>query len=325
MHIDIGLNTCCFTRRWEEPQNWIKLTKEAGFEYFQLDSDMLDPFFSGDREYQIKTAKEVKEYALQYQIEPTAYYTGTASYRFHGIAHSQKAPRLKMKQWIEEAMDIALAAGMTKVGGRFDAYSVETLEDKNRFEKQLQHSVELYRELAAIGKEKGITEIELEQMYVPSLYPYTMQQTEDYLMRLNENNPGCRLSTTVDVGHMASGSYGGTGEDLLYEAWLAKFSPVSEDIHLQQTKRNKSSHNPFTEKDNQEGEIRIEHLLESIRKGHEQYGNQPLAEYLPAVKRNLLILEYIPSTTQTEEEILDNIGESARYLRKFIPKGGIEL
>ncbi len=325
MHIDIGLNTCCFTRRWEEPENWVRLTKEAGFHYFQLDSDMMDPFFSGDKAYQIKTAKEVKKYAAQYGIQPTAYYTGTASYRFHGIAHSQDAPRQTMKKWIEDAMDITLAAGMTKLGGRFDAYSVETLADREKFEGQLELSVALYKELAVTGKKKGITEIELEQMYVPSLYPYTIVQTENYLKRLNTDNRGCRLSTTVDVGHMASGSYGGQGEDLLYEAWLEKFAPVSEDIHLQQTRRNKSSHNPFTESCNREGEIRIERILEAIRIGHKHYKSEALAEYLEPVKQNILILEYIPGTTETEDEILENIGESARYLRRFIPEGGIDL
>lgn len=325
MHIDIGLNTCCFTRRWEEPENWMKLTKEAGFGYFQLDSDMLDPFFSGDKEYQVNTAKEIKKYAEKYQVKGTAYYTGTAPYRFHGIAHSQEAVRQVMKRWIQEAMDIAGAAGIDKVGGRFDAYSVETLADPKKFERQLERSVALYRELAVIGKEKWIAEIELEQMYVPSLYPYTILQTEEYLKRLNKGNSGCRLSTTVDVGHMASGAYGGGGQDLLYEAWLEKFAPVSQDIHLQQTRRDKSSHNPFTEKCNQEGEVRIERILEAVRAGHRKYEEEPLAQYLPPVKQNLLILEYIPGTTETEEEILENIGESARYLRKFIPHGGIDL
>ena len=41
--------------------------------------------------------------------------------------------------------------------------------------------------------------------------------------------------------------------------------------------------------------------------------------------KNILILEYLPSTTETEDEIIQNIGESARYLRRYIPKGGILL
>lgn len=325
MKIDIGLNTCCFTRRWEEPENWMKLTKEAGFSYFQLDSDMLDPFFSGDGEANLRMAERVKAGAEKYGLTPTTYYTGIASYRFHGIAHSEPSGRERMKQWIVGAMDIALAAGMKKVGGRFDAYSVEVLADPKRFEKQLSQSIELYRELSIIAKQKGIEEIELEQMYVPSLYPYTIAQTRDYLVRLNRGGQGCRLSTTVDVGHMCSQAYGGGGDDLLYEKWLEHFAPVSEDIHIQQTCRSKSEHNPFTAECNASGAVRIDSIVDAIGTGHRQYAQRPESEYLAPVARNLLILEYIPGSCDTEQEILDRLGESARYLRSYIPEGGIEI
>ena len=326
MKIDIGLNTCCFTRRWEEPENWMRLTKEAGFPYFQLDSDMIDPFFSGDRETNLRFAGRVRKSAEKLGLIPTTYYTGIASYRFHGIAHTEPSARQRMRQWIIEAMDIALAGGMKKVGGRFDAYSVEVLACPERFAQQLEQSINLYRELSVIGRQKGIEEIELEQMYVPSLYPYSIAQTEDYLVCLNRHNrDGCRLSTTVDVGHMCSQKHGGTGDDLLYEKWLERFAPVSEDIHLQQTDRGKSDHNPFTPKDNAAGDVHIERILEAICTGHRLYAQRPEREYLEPVTRNLLILEYIPASSDTDQEILDRLGESARYLRTFIPEGGIEM
>jgi hypothetical protein len=43
VRVDIGLNTCCYTRRWEAPKHWISLSKEAGYDYVQIDSDALDP------------------------------------------------------------------------------------------------------------------------------------------------------------------------------------------------------------------------------------------------------------------------------------------
>lgn len=325
MLIDIGLNTCCFTRRWEDPKSWAKLVKEAGFPYFQLDSDMLDPFFSGDRAYQLQTAATLKEQAAAYGVEPTMYYTGMASYRFHGIAHSDPSPRSQMRRWIEESMDITLAAGMYKLGGRFDAYSVETLKSPERFAQQLEQSIALYREISVVAKEKGIEELALEQMYVPSLYPWTIQQTTEYLQKLNQNNPGCRITTTVDVGHMASQGYGGQGDDLLYERWLEQFAPVSEDIHIQQTGRNKSSHDPFTAPCNEAGDIHIDSILEAIRWAHNHFQEQPVSEYLEPVARNILILEYIPSTTETEAQIMEKLQESCSYLRSYIPEGGLVL
>lgn len=323
--VDIGLNTCCYTRRWEEPRHWISLSKEAGYDYVQIDSDALDPFFSGDKDYQRRTAKELGKEAKEQQVTITGYYTGMASYRFHGLSHSDKAVRERMKQWVVEAMDLTLLMGAKKLGGRVDAYSVETLSDKQAYERQRKDTIAAYRELSAIGLKKGMEALEVEQMYVPSLAPYTLAQTEYYLKQMNQDNQGCRLGVTVDVGHCASQNYGGSGQELLYEEWLRRFGAVCEEIHIQQTPRTSSAHWPFTEQYNEIGDVKVEHILEALRWSHEHYREQDWSRYLEPVEKNILILEYLPSTTKTEDEILQNIGESARYLRNYIPKGGILL
>jgi len=38
-----------------------------------------------------------------------------------------------------------------------------------------------------------------------------------------------------------------------------------------------------------------------------------------------LVLEVIPGSTKTETALLDELAESARYLRQFIPEGGLTL
>lgn len=325
IRVDIGLNTCCFTRRWEHPENWLKLSKKAGYDYVQIDSDALDPFFSGDKQYQLATAKTLKDLAEEQNLTLTGYYTGMASYRFHGLSHEDKSVRGRMKQWVVDSMDIALAMGAKKVGGRVDAYSVETLSDPGRYRERLADTIAAYRELSCIGKEKGLEALEVEQMYVPSLAPYTIVQTEEYLRAMNKGNEGCRLGVTVDIGHCASQNYGGSGKDLLYEEWLKNFGAVCEEIHIQQTRRTSSAHWPFTKKYNEMGDMQVEHVLEALRWSHEHYEKQSFSEYLAPVEKNILILEYLPGTTETEEEILDNIGESARYLRQYIPEQGVLL
>lgn len=325
IRVDIGLNTCCFTRRWERPENWLKLSKNAGYDYVQIDSDALDPFFSGDREYQLAAARTLKNLAKEQELTLTGYYTGMASYRFHGLSHEDKSVRERMKQWVADSMDITLAMGAKKVGGRVDAYSVETLSDPGRYKERLADTIAAYKELSCIGKEKGLEALEVEQMYVPSLAPYTIVQTEQYLEAMNKENEGCRLGVTVDIGHCASQNYGGSGKDLLYEEWLKNFGAVCEEIHIQQTRRTSSSHWPFTKKYNEMGDIQVEHILEALRWSHENYEKQNWSKYLAPVKKNILILEYLPGTTETEEEILANIGESARYLRRYIPAHGVLL
>jgi len=325
VRVDIGLNTCCYTRRWEAPKHWISLSKEAGYDYVQIDSDALDPFFSGDKKYQRRTAEELKSEADQYKVTITGYYTGMASYRFHGLSHSDAAVRERMKQWVIEAMDLTLAMGAKKVGGRVDAYSVETLSDKQAYEKQVKDTIASYRELSRLALKKGLEALEVEQMYVPSLAPYTLEQTKWYLEQMNKDNQGCHLGVTVDIGHCASQNYGGSGKELLYEEWLRCFGAVCEEIHIQQTRRTSSAHWPFTEKYNAMGDIEVEHIIEALRWSHEHCTELRWSRYLKPVEKNILILEYLPSTTETEDEIIQNIGESARYLRRYIPKGGILL
>jgi len=40
VHIDIGINGAFLTRRWENPENFIKLTKELGYDYHSFCSDV---------------------------------------------------------------------------------------------------------------------------------------------------------------------------------------------------------------------------------------------------------------------------------------------
>ena len=105
VRVDIGLNTCCYTRRWEAPKHWISLSKEAGYDYVQIDSDALDPFFSGDKKYQRRTAEELKSEADQYKVTITGYYTGMASYRFHGLSHSDE-PTPPHTQWRKSKLSV---------------------------------------------------------------------------------------------------------------------------------------------------------------------------------------------------------------------------
>jgi len=155
VHIDIGINGAFLTRRWENPENFIKLTKELGYDYHSFCSDVLDPFFSGDKSYQIETAKEVREYAEKYKVEIWDYYTGMATHRFHGLSHSDERVRQRMKEWIISAMDIVKEMGAKYLGGHWDALSVEVLQDLEKTKERIEYVYKTFKELAKIAKEKG--------------------------------------------------------------------------------------------------------------------------------------------------------------------------
>lgn len=321
--LDLGINGAFLTRRWEEPDHFMRLTRAVGFSYHEFCGDVLDPFFSGDKAYQLETARAVKAAAEKYGVQITDIYTGMATHRFHGLSHSHPAVRERMKQWIVECMDLALAMGTDRIGGHWDAFSVEVLSDPARTEAAWRNIVAQFRELAVIGREKGIQAIYNEQMYIPSEIPWTLEQAERFLTEVNQDNPGCPVLLTIDTGHQAGMHYGLDGPDLDYEEWLRRFAAVAEIVHVQQTTRDASHHWPFTAAYNERGDIDVGKIVAAIQWSHEHFAEQPLAAVMEPVSRTILVAEIIPGSTKREDTLLEELKESAAYLRQYVPEGGL--
>ena len=321
--IDIGVDGAFTTRRWEEPDSYLGLVRELGYEHFEFCADNLDPFFSGDREFQLAEAAAIKEAAQRHRVHITNVYTGMATHRFHGLSHRHPAARRRMREWIENAMDIALAMGTDSIGGHWDAYSIETMADPARLEERYQDVLAQFRSLAVTAKKKGMRALYVEQMYIPSEKPWTLKETEDMLLALNKDREGVPIYVTVDVGHQAGMHYGLSGPDLDYVEWVREFGAASEIIHLQQTTPESSAHWPFTGDYNEQGHVRIPEVLEALEESHRRYEEHSYASYLPQVENQFLILEVIPGSTITEDVLLAGLRESAGYLRQFVPEGGL--
>src|SRR5262249_17006361 len=275
--------------------------------------------------YQREVAQETRRAAERFGVTLTDIYTGVATHRFHGLSHSHPAPRARMREWIVRCMDLALAMGTDRVGGHWDAFSVEVLSDPGRTASAWRRICDEFRELARIGREKGVGALYNEQMYIPSEVPWTLEQAERFLRDVNEGSEGCRVRLTVDVGHQAGMHYGLSGPDLDYREWLRRFAAGCEIIHLQQTTPDASHHWPLTDEMARRGHVDMEEVLAAIREAHQQYAASPLAAVAPPVRRTILVAEIIPGSTKTEEILLEELRETARYLRRFIPEGGLDL
>ena len=301
----------------------MRLTRELGYPYHEFCSDTLDPFFSGDTACQIETAERTREAAEKYGVTITDIYTGMATHRFHGLSHSHPSVRARMREWIIRCMDIALIMGADRIGGHWDALSVEVLERPPEVQKVIARTVCQFRDLAQIAANKGLKALYNEQMYIPSEIPWTIEQSYSFLEAVNRDGKGAPIYLTVDVGHQAGMHYGLEGEDLSYKEWLYHFAPVSEVIHIQQTPPHASAHWPFTPEYNAQGHVDVEVVLAAVEEGHRRFRSSQLAEVMAPVKRNLLIVEVIPGSTTTEEQLLKDLAQTARYLRQFVPEGGL--
>ena len=325
VRLELGINGAFITRRWEEPENWMRLTRELGFRNHEFCCDVIDPFFSGDKAYQFRAAEQTRKCAEKYGVNITSAYTGVATHRFHGLSHSCPAVRHRMKQWIVEMMDLALAMGTDRVGGHWDAFSIEVMSDPERLQRATANVYATFRELAQVGKSKGMGGIYCEQMYIPSEIPWTLDGAAEFLIAANANNDGVPVYLTIDVGHQAGMHYGGSGLDLDYTEWLTRFAAVSETIHLQQTTRDASRHWPFTEECNKKGHIRVEAVIEAIRESHKRFSESPISKVMKPVGVHYLTLEAIPGSTKPEEKLLRELKTSAEYLSQYIPEEGLEL
>lgn len=325
VHLDIGINGAFLTRRWEEPDNWMRLTRECGYMVHSFCADVLDPFFSGDRDFQLEQARAVKASAAKYGVTLCDVYTGVATHRFHGLSHSDSRPRERMAQWILQAAELAVEMGAPALGGHWDAFSVEVLGDPIRTEDATIRLHQTFHDLSARLVPTGIKALYQEQMYIPSEKPWTLAECERFLVEVNRDREGIPVYVTLDVGHMAGTHYALEGPDLDYREWLKRFASVAEVIHVQQTTPDASHHWPFTEEYNRRGHVRIEEVLDSIRYAHEHHHEQPFAPYVGPVANNWLVAEIIPGSTKNEPTLLTELSESARYLRQYVPEGGMQL
>jgi D-erythrulose 1-phosphate 3-epimerase len=324
MHLDIGINGAFLTRRWEEPDNWMRLTAELGYPYHSFCADVLDPFFSGDRSFQLEEAAAARAAAAQYGVTIFDVYTGVATHRFHGLSHRDERVRERMRQWIRDAFDLCAALGTPRLGGHWDAFSVEAMADPARLEAAWTQVVAQFRDLGDEAARRGVTSLYNEQMYIPSEVPWTLDQAERFLIETNRGRNGSPVRLTIDVGHQAGMHYGLSGPDLDYREWLCRFGAATEVIHLQQTTPDASHHWPFTPPFNERGHVRLEEVLETLQHSHAHYDASPLRGVLPRAETAALVVEIIPGSTKTESQLLDELKATADYLRRYIPQGGID-
>jgi hypothetical protein len=323
--LEIGINGAFVTRRWEEPDNMMRLTRECGYRVHEFCGDVIDPFFMGDREFQLGMARQAAEAAERYGVTVCDIYTGVATHRFHGLSHRHPAVRERMKQWIVDCMDIALEMGSYRVGGHWDALSVEVMEDPAETRAAIERLHQTFRDLADIAGRKGLKAIYVEQMYIPSEVPWTIEQAREFLIEANRGRAGAPVYLTIDVGHQAGMHYGLEGPDLDYREWLRALAPFAEVIHLQQTTPDASHHWAFAEPYNSGGHIDVAEVIRAIEEAHRGVGDDPVARHLSPVEHTWLIAEIIPGSTKNEATLLRELRESAEFLARYVPADGLRL
>ncbi|MBL7111761.1 MAG: hypothetical protein ISS19_07465 [Bacteroidales bacterium] len=103
--------------------------------------------------------------------------------------------------------------------------------------------------------------------------------------------------------------------------WLEELACYSPIIHLQQTDGTVSNHWPFTKEYNDKGIIDGEKLLMAVKKSYNQhYPSMP-----EKVKKIFLTIEVFASTASINYDTIQQLKETVRYWRQFVPEDGKKL
>lgn len=104
--------------------------------------------------------------------------------------------------------------------------------------------------------------------------------------------------------------------------WIEKLGCYSPIIHLQQTEKHKSSHDPFTPEYNVTGVISAEKVLKSLAAS---YQTEPDSSMPARCTDIYFTLEIFFETSSFNRDIISDLKKSIAYWRRFIPEDGLPL
>jgi D-erythrulose 1-phosphate 3-epimerase len=104
--------------------------------------------------------------------------------------------------------------------------------------------------------------------------------------------------------------------------WLERFGCYSPIIHLQQTTGQASAHLPFTAQHNSKGIIHPQPVLAALARSYARPVEPAMPPRCDAV---YLTIEVFAPTAALPVDILDELDETVRYWRRWVPRDGMRL
>ena len=104
--------------------------------------------------------------------------------------------------------------------------------------------------------------------------------------------------------------------------WLERLGAYSPIIHLQQTSGQGSAHLPFTAQHNATGLIHPQPVLAALARSYARPVDPTMPPRCAAI---YLTIEVFAPTAALPVDILDELAETARYWRRWVPRDGMRL
>lgn len=198
----LAIDNCFATKRWTRPREWAQKVRELGLTYVEASADTEnDPLYGGEA-YQERWLDQVEEACQETGVRVANLYSGHGTYSTLGLGHTEAdvAERL-LEQWLKPQVRAAerLGAGL---GFFAHAFSIPTLADPGAYERARERLVASLAELARYAGERLSAPIGVEQMYAPHQIPWTIDGTQELLLKITEAALA-PIYTNVDVGHQS--------------------------------------------------------------------------------------------------------------------------
>ena len=199
--IYLTLDNCFGIKRWTEPEDWMRISKEIGISYIEASADNeCDPFYGG-KDYLKDWVQKVEESQKKHQSKIANFFTGYSTYRTLGLLHPDRRIRERLvNQWFKEIIQVAssLNAGL---GFFVHAFSEPTLQDPEIYRETKNLLFDTISHLVKFASSQSPVILMLEQMYSPHQYPWTIRGTFEYLKEVFKRS---KLPSYIalDTGHM---------------------------------------------------------------------------------------------------------------------------
>ena len=199
--IHLVLDNCFAIKRWVQPDHWMELAKEIGFNLVQASTDNeIDPLFSTPS-YMESWLGQVESASKKTGVKLVNFYTGYQTYRTAGLAHPDRRIVEHLKNnWICKMVEFVGRCGADGIGFCYYAIPDKVMQDPKLHKQTMDAIYEDLYDIARHSHEHGV-KVSVEQMYVPYQPPFTIHDSKTHLQRVYENC-GKPIYLTLDTGHM---------------------------------------------------------------------------------------------------------------------------
>jgi len=291
----LGINTCFAVKRWPEPERWARLVAgELELDLVQHSLDLVDLD---------APAAEITGQAARLRAACTgeglalhSTFTGLAAYSSNLLLHPDRSARGRAREWYRRAISFTADTGAGSTGGHLGAFSVEDFRDRARKAQLWAELQDSLGELAAYARERGLSSLLAENL-AAAREPSTMAMIASLLT--DGDRAHVPIMLCLDVGHQCVPGTSGADRDPY--AWLERLGARAPVVQLQQTDGKADHHLPFTPETNATGIIEPAKVLAALDRS--------------GVADVALILEIIPPFEEDDEQVLEDLRQSAAFWR----------